>query len=216
MKQFSVYLDDLHAIYLLDPKIKFNFDFFKTKPKEIYIHHTGNTPHDLEEVYSIGVTKYNKHSYHFIIDKKGAIYQTLPINVIGAHIKRHNDNSFGIALLDLISPSSPTEAMKYSLDSLINHLKYNYPIEKVSTPFEASISDVNEIITQIGIEKEIPLLNRQEVGDLTVDNVENYKKKIKEEIKDTDIDKLIKDILNQRVDYVKNCPGPYFHTLLNL
>ncbi len=216
MKQFSVYLDDLHAIYLVDVKKKFDFQFFQEKPKEIYIHHTGNSSHTLDEIYNMCVERFKQPSYHFIIDKKGTIYQTLPINVKGAHIKRHNDYSFAIALLDLISPSSPTLAMRYSLDALINFLKSNYDIEKVSTHFEASISDVNEIIRQAGIEDKFPLLDEKEIGELTIQNVEKYKDKLKQEIKNTEMDKIVKDLLNQRIDFVKNCPGPHFRGLLDL
>jgi len=216
MKQFSVYLDDLHAIYLLDVKKKFDFQFFKEKPKEIYIHHTGNSPHTLEEVYNIGIERFKQPSYHFIIDKKGSIYQTLPINVKGTHVKRHNENSFGIALLDLISPSSPTLAMKYSLDKLILFLKENYPIKSVLTHFEAGLEDFNTIIKTANIENEIPLLKKEEIGDMTILNVENYKKEVKQQIKDADVEKLIKSILTQRIDHVKNCPGPYYEKLLGL
>ncbi|MCC7552415.1 peptidoglycan recognition protein family protein [Candidatus Micrarchaeota archaeon] len=216
MKQFSVYLDDLHAIYILDPKNKFNFQFFQDKPKEIYIHHTGNNSHSLEEAYNIGISRFNQPSYHFIIDRKGSIYQTLPINVAGAHVRRHNENSFGIALLDLISPSSPTLAMKYSLGALIDFLKSNYPIEKVSTHVEATVSDVNEIIEQTRIKQDLPLLDINEIGELTLSNVEKYKENVKKEIKYSDVDKIVKDLLNQRVEYVKNCPGPYFKDLLDL
>lgn len=216
MKQFSVYLDDLHAIYLLDIKKKFDFRFFKEKPKEVYIHHTGNNSHSIEEVYNMGVIRFEQPSYHFIIDRKGTIYQTLPINVMGTHIKRHNDNSFAIALLDLISPSSPTIAMKYSLNALLDHLKSNYPIEKVSTHLEATVFDVNTVIAKTGVEQELPLLNLNEIEELPIKKVEQYKEDFRKEIKSTDIDKIVKDLLNQRIDYVKNCPGPYFRGLLEL
>lgn len=218
MKEFSVYLDNLHAIYLIDVKKKFDFKFFKKAPTEIYIHHTGNKPRKLNEVYSMGVERFKQPSYHFIIDRKGTIYQTLPINVQGAHILRHNEDSFGIALLNLISPSSPTLAMKYSLDSLIAFLKANYPINTVSTHFEAGLDDVNEIIKTAGIENEVPLLKKEEIkGDrLTIMNIEKYKKKIKKQIKDADIEELIKSVLHQRIDYVKSCPGPYFEKLLEM
>ena len=216
MKEFSVYLDDLHAIYLIDVKKKFDFKFFKKVPTEIYIHHTGNTPHELNEVYNMNVEQFKQPSYHFIIDRKGTIYQTLPINVQGAHIQRHNETSFGIALLNLVSPSSPTLAMKYSLESLIEFLKANYPIKTVSTHFEAGLQDINEIIKTAGIEHEVPLLKKEEVEGLTIMSLENYKKEIKKQIKDADIEELIKSVLNQRIDYVKNCPGPYYDKLLEL
>ena len=212
MREFSVYLDGLHAVFVVDPANKFDYCEFKDNPVEICVHHTGDAIKTVEEVYAEGVKNYRQPMYHFVIDKHGKIYQMLPINVMGSHTVLKDEKSFGIALLNVVSPSSITDAMRYSLQALISHLSKKYPIKSVKTHFDVHIEGITDVLEKIDIGAE-HLFTQEELeslsGELTKDNVETFKRNLKEKVDLIDVEDLIKTVLVQRIESMDNCPGTY-------
>jgi len=101
---------------------------YNNKPRRLIIHHTsdtGKTPERMNEVHIengwVGI------GYHFYIRSDGTIYRGRPEAAIGAHAKKNNNDSIGIALEGDFNKTSPTEAqmeslVKLSVDMII---KYN-------------------------------------------------------------------------------------------
>ncbi|MCD6549264.1 N-acetylmuramoyl-L-alanine amidase [Candidatus Micrarchaeota archaeon] len=211
--QFPVRHGNLHAVYLLDPKYRFTYYMFDKDPTEIYIHWTGDHVRSLEEVYREGVQRFGQPMYHFIINRKGRIYQTLPINVKGVHTKYHDDHSFGIALHNVVSPSSFTPAMKYSLDALVSYLSIRYPIREVRTHFESHVRSIEEALETVGLDRRV-LIDPDEVDQLlnmlTKERVERFKTELKGRLDEIDPGNLfVRDLLEQRINEIDNCPGAY-------
>ena len=74
--------------------------------------------------------------YHFVIKKNGTIQNGRDIDVIGSHVKGHNDESIGICLIGGVNRNGEsvdnfTEEQKNSLRMLIDWLRGIYPNAKV-------------------------------------------------------------------------------------
>ena len=101
---------------------------YKNKPKRLIIHHTsdnGKTPERINEVHI--QNGWAGIGYHFYIRSDGTIYRGRPEEAIGAHAKKNNNDSIGIALEGNFEKTSPNEAqmeslVKLSVDMII---KYN-------------------------------------------------------------------------------------------
>ena len=74
--------------------------------------------------------------YHFYIRKDGFIHSTRPLEMVGAHAKRCNTESIGIAYEGGLSPQglpadTRTQKQKWSMRALIRTLKNEFPISRV-------------------------------------------------------------------------------------
>ena len=105
---------------------------YNNKPKRLIIHHTsdnGKTPERMNEVHiqegwaGIG--------YHFYIRSDGTIYRGRPEKAIGAHAKKNNNDSIGIALEGNFEKTSPTEAQMESLVKLSVDMIIKYNLSEV-------------------------------------------------------------------------------------
>jgi len=227
-KQFSVYLKDLHAIYLLDTKYKFDFKPLKN-PQLIVIHGTGDIPVTVNDYYTKSVEESGQPKTHFIINSKGTIYQTLPINMIGNHIQRRNEYSFGISLHNIITSKSATQAMKYSLIKLIDILKEEFSITEIKTHKELMVEDVLELMIELGLypvgedihhsvdkyknKEELDKIDVQKLLILNGKQLEEYKQYLIEYINDELDQSLYSSMLIDRIKKVSDCPGKYYSKL---
>ncbi|MCC7571743.1 peptidoglycan recognition protein family protein [Candidatus Micrarchaeota archaeon] len=186
-------------------------------PSQIVIHHTGNKMKTVEETYKVGISKYNQPSYHYIIDRSGEIFQTLALNIVGAHTKNHNNYSFGIALLNLTSNKPMSLAMRYSLSELIKYLQFNYRPLSVVTHFQVLLGDINSTARRCSIE--LPELNeeyyiKQGFKDLSIGSVEIFKRNLLEALYSKKSDDLSKQMVALAIEKLKNCPGYLSKVLL--
>ena len=137
-------------------------------PKRLIIHHTsdnGKTPERMNEVH---IQKgWAGIGYHFYIRSDGTIYRGRPEVAVGAHAKKNNNDSIGIALEGNFEETSPTEAqmeslvklsvdmiIKYNLTNIVGHRD----VYDTLCPGEnLSIDDLNQRIINefIRINKEI-------------------------------------------------------------
>jgi N-acetylmuramoyl-L-alanine amidase len=74
--------------------------------------------------------------YHFYIRKDGFIHSTRPLEMVGAHAKRYNTESIGIAYEGGLSPQglpadTRTQKQKWSMQALIRTLKKEFAISRV-------------------------------------------------------------------------------------
>lgn len=74
--------------------------------------------------------------YHFYIRKDGFIHSTRPLEMVGAHAKRYNTESIGIAYEGGLSPQglpadTRTQKQKWSMRALIRTLKKEFAISRV-------------------------------------------------------------------------------------
>jgi len=202
---------------------KFIYTDFKWEPKplkrptKIVIHHTGNSFKTLYETYRMGIERFGQPSYHYIIDNAGNIYQTLTLNMTGAHVKNHNSDSIGIALLNLMPLKPPTLAMRYSLSQLIKFLRMQYKPLTLTTHFKLLLDDVNSTVKRCNVD--FPEINeryyvKQGFRELTILSVENFKNHLTKLLDDTESDKLSKEMIALSIQRIKNCPGHLSHVLL--
>lgn len=69
--------------------------------------------------------------YHFVICTDGTIQMGRPVDVIGAHVSGHNDESIGICLIGGVDKNSKsvdnfTNEQKESLKQLLDYLRFKY------------------------------------------------------------------------------------------
>lgn len=105
---------------------------YKNKPKRLIIHHTsdtGKTPERMNEVHI--ENGWAGIGYHFYIRSDGTIYRGRPEEAIGAHAKKNNNNSLGIALEGNFEKTSPTEAQMESLVKLSVDMIIKYNLSEV-------------------------------------------------------------------------------------
>jgi len=92
-----------------------------SKITRVTIHHTTGSSGDGSQASSAKLIRghQNYHmdrngwkdiGYHFIVDKKGRIFQGLALTKVGAHAEGYNTNNIGIAYLGDASKSLPTAA----------------------------------------------------------------------------------------------------------
>lgn len=81
--------------------------------------------------------------YHFLIHLNGDISTGRPENEIGAHCKGYNSNSIGICYVGGVDSNfkpkdTRTHEQKLALNTLINKLKYKYPMATTHGHYEFS------------------------------------------------------------------------------
>lgn len=67
----------------------------------LVVHHSGSQHDSIESINEYHKTKFKQGgiTYHFVIDKKGDLYQTRPLNHVSSHIKNLNTKSLGVCFL---------------------------------------------------------------------------------------------------------------------
>ena len=136
---------------------------YKNKPKKLIIHHTsdnGLTPERINEIHV--ENGWAGIGYHFYIRSDGTIYRGRPEEAVGAHAKKNNNDSIGIALEGNFEEASPTEAqmealVKLSADMIIKYnlsevLGHRDVYETLCPGENLSIEDLKEKITKELIE----------------------------------------------------------------
>lgn len=118
------------------------FKTLKERPttEMIVIHHTGmhdpktKEPIDIdnnaEEIHQLHIEKngWSGIGYHYLIRKDGMIEQGRPLDMLGAHVLHHNDNSIGISLAGHFCIAEPTEAQIQSVKALTAWLCQKYDL----------------------------------------------------------------------------------------
>lgn len=76
--------------------------------------------------------------YHYVIRRNGEVEEGRDVQVIGAHVSGHNENSIGICMVGGVDSNDHTkaknnftEAQFISLKSLLTVLKLQYPNAKI-------------------------------------------------------------------------------------
>ncbi len=204
-KEFSVYLNGLHIVYLLNPSHRFEFRMLK-RPRMIVLHDTGPIPLTIEDYYEKSVSELGQPKTHFVITDTGRIYQTLPINVCGNHVRKRNDISIGVSLHNLIPSKPMSSAMRYSLYKLRDALSVEFGSLKVKTHRELLVDDVRELTDRLGISSDIDFTS---LLTLTGSELENYKHRLVDWVRDNLDEPLYTEMLIERIDEVVECPGGY-------
>lgn len=77
--------------------------------------------------------------YHYLIHLDGKVSECRPIEITGAHVKGHNDNTIGVVYSGGVSANdvkiakdTRTDAQKVALLKLLNKLIRKYSIVKIS------------------------------------------------------------------------------------
>jgi len=213
MRSFPVFLGSLQAIYMTDPK--YTFDYVNLiNPNKIIIHHTGNRDKSLEDAYYIGIEKFEQPSYHFIIDGDGNIFQTLPINIKGAHCKKYNASSIGISLLNLSHSKPPTLRMKYALHNLVEYVKSEFQITEIKTHLEILIENINDVILRCNLHNEFGRITPTQLKDLSVIGIEEFKSELILKVKTLELDTLVEIMMIETISKLKNCPSWRYEELM--
>jgi N-acetyl-anhydromuramyl-L-alanine amidase AmpD len=81
--------------------------------------------------------------YHFVIRRDGTLEVGRQLEVIGAHVKDHNDNSIGIALVGGMSEEGLDEVnftmeQYITLDMLLTDLRMRFTSARVTGHYEFS------------------------------------------------------------------------------
>jgi len=207
-------------VYILNTKYRFDFKKLKT-PNQIVIHNTGRIPLTVEQYYDNCVQEVGQPKTHFIITRKGTIYQTLPLNIMGNHITKKNESSFGVSLHNVIgiesqtrSSKSITPALKYSLNKLLNILKDEFYIAdaNVKTHKEFMVLDMKDFMIESGL-----MLGKIDLDRFLVFNgkeLEDYKKSIIDMINEEVEQSLYKSMLIDKIKNIPDCPGINYDDLM--
>ncbi len=128
--------------------------------------------------------------YHFAIDPQGIIYETRPLNVMGAHVYGRNNGSIGIAFLN-INVCVESERSKKSYKALIKEL---------DVPVFSHTYGQFEYINQLLERRGLPLI---ELSERVSDPEVFYS--LKEKL--TQTPSLNGDLI-RAINQLKLCPGP--------
>lgn len=92
------------------------------KTKFIAVHHSQRKIDSVKRIKDlhIKINKWEDIGYHWLIDKKGKLYEGRLEKFIGAHVLGHNKNSLGICLIGNFDEETPT---KKQMQTLIKFLK---------------------------------------------------------------------------------------------
>ena len=76
--------------------------------------------------------------YHYIIDWEGRILEGRPIELLGAHVEKHNTGSIGVVLMGDLSRQRPTAKQVASLKALLAYLmdEYHIPPSQISGHYQ--------------------------------------------------------------------------------
>ncbi len=103
--------------------------------KLIAVHHSQRKIDSVKRIRKLHVkiNKWDDIGYHYLIDKKGKLYNGRSEKFIGAHVFGHNKNSIGICLIGNFDEESPT---KKQIQTLIKFLKqktkkFKIPIKNI-------------------------------------------------------------------------------------
>lgn len=100
------------------------------KPEKIVLHHTGSKSASVEWIHDGHVEKgWAGIGYHYFIKKDGKIYKGRDEDVIGAHVKRNNENSLGISLEGDFQIEKLTQEQNKSMLNLLKYLYIKYDIK---------------------------------------------------------------------------------------
>ncbi|MHB2026485.1 MAG: peptidoglycan recognition protein family protein [Elusimicrobiota bacterium] len=152
-------------------------------PERITIHHTAGpqtmTLKDtLQEVRFIQDFQQNGRGwddigYHFLIDGAGNIIEGRPVNVVGSHVKGHNVDNVGIAMMGYFTPPVNDHLTRAQLNSLVDlvrylSLRYKIPVSKVRghRDYEATQcpgNNVYDLLPQIRAAASLPPLREKPI-----------------------------------------------------
>lgn len=98
------------------------------KPNKIVLHHYAGylTPDDLISFHT-EKRGFDWAGYHYSIYENGKVYQFRKHEEVGAHERKANKSSIGIALAGHYSLKTPTKAQIVALRGLITELRKLYP-----------------------------------------------------------------------------------------
>lgn len=118
-------------------KVNLTFDEMDLRPYTgaIIVHHfgliRGDTDATVEEIHEMHkkLNKWSGIGYHFVIHKDGFIEYARPLEYQGAHAKRNNEFTVGVALAGNYEIGEPPEEQLQSAVQLLAAIcdKYNFP-----------------------------------------------------------------------------------------
>ncbi|WP_432798917.1 peptidoglycan recognition protein family protein [Poriferisphaera sp. WC338] len=68
--------------------------------------------------------------YHYCIDRDGRVWEGRPIDLQGAHVKKHNPNNVGVMVMGHFNKQSPSKQQLRALPQLLKALQGKYRISK--------------------------------------------------------------------------------------
>lgn len=96
---------------------------------------TGRASWNAAVAHARGALKFHTHirgwkdvGYHYMIDWEGRILEGRPVELLGAHVEKHNTGSIGIVLMGDLSRQRPTAKQVASLKALLAWLMDEYHI----------------------------------------------------------------------------------------
>jgi hypothetical protein len=112
----------------------------------IVLHHTAGSDH-ADRLEKPSIRNYHIHTrgwsdigYHFIVEKYDKEYEVIvgrPLDIPGAHVRGHNQNSIGIALVGNYEQDTPTqEAYDTIADRIVKPLKRIFPDAEIVGHFD--------------------------------------------------------------------------------
>ena len=103
------------------------------KPQKIVLHHSGSESASVEWIHKEHTDKgWSGIGYHYFIKKDGKIYKGREENIIGAHVKKNNENTLGICLEGDFEIEIPTVQQNDSILNLLKYLYLKYDIKELS------------------------------------------------------------------------------------
>lgn len=133
----EVYNDDLQEIYEKLSVIKTDFKWDGeleegNDPKKIFLHHSAKKNINVQDIHKTHIERgWAGIGYHYFINKEGKIYKGREDNIIGAHVKKNNENSLGICLEGNFEKEQIEQKQSDALNSLLIYLSLKYDIKEL-------------------------------------------------------------------------------------
>lgn len=98
-------------------------------PCKITIHHSGGnlTVKEMQDMH-IDRNKWLDIGYHYVVDKKGNIYQGRPVETVGAHVQGFNVGNVGVCLIGNFQTEKSIPAQVKAAEQMMAWLCYVYEI----------------------------------------------------------------------------------------
>jgi len=100
--------------------------------KYIIIHHSAGNG-NINEIDSLHrkINGWKTIGYHYIIEKDGTIYETIPLQIVTNQVFSFNKESIGVCLIGNFEIEKPTIRQYFALIKILIILKYQFPKSKI-------------------------------------------------------------------------------------
>ena len=190
-------------------ELRHNFEVKRTLKPTKYIriiyHHSENRK-NIKDIFDLHYYRYRWAciGYHFVIDKKGKIYQTRDLDIAGSHTHGFNQNSIGVCLIGNFDKEKPTKDQFDSFVKLVKTLNLEFEIKETIGHSQAVYKQLKHYFWKLNLPDFNPF-EFEDTGDYY-----NFIRNTNNKILRFDAGIRTQD----KIKLLKTCPGFWFYKAL--